>query len=305
MNVISPLAPGRHAILIDGIQQRYRVHGNEKGPLCVVHPGGPGVKWDYMRMPAVEKFMTVIYVEPIGTDLGSRLESHPHGYDIERYVYFLDEILKRIDVPKVLLLGHSHGGFVAQKYAVIHPGRLSGIILYDSAPAAGSELFSEAEKKIVEFCARYSSNREASNVMEAWKALGSISDEVSFRSVLQGLLPAYFANFWERETEFQSFRDDISGTHVASSSSFDGRDSLPLINLPTLILFGAYDVICGGRWASELQKGIKGAEVVEFTNSGHFAHIEEPAKFALTINEFARDLPSANPSLLNETILAR
>ena len=35
------LTPGAHAITVDSIVQRYHVHG--AGPVCVVHPGGPGV----------------------------------------------------------------------------------------------------------------------------------------------------------------------------------------------------------------------------------------------------------------------
>ncbi len=33
------LAPGEHGVTIDGVEQRYHVAG--RGPVCLVHSGGP------------------------------------------------------------------------------------------------------------------------------------------------------------------------------------------------------------------------------------------------------------------------
>jgi hypothetical protein len=76
----NPLSPGTHTYLAAGLVQRHHVHGN--GPVCVAHSGGPGIFWEYMRMPALEKHLTMVYVEPIGTAEDSRLPSHPHGLGI-------------------------------------------------------------------------------------------------------------------------------------------------------------------------------------------------------------------------------
>ncbi|WP_329409835.1 hypothetical protein OG563_45515 [Nocardia vinacea] len=35
------LAPGVHTFDSDGIAQRYHVYGS--GPVCLAHPGGPGI----------------------------------------------------------------------------------------------------------------------------------------------------------------------------------------------------------------------------------------------------------------------
>jgi pimeloyl-ACP methyl ester carboxylesterase len=34
---------------------------------------------------------------------------------------------------RVHVLGHSHGGFVAQQYALDHPDRIAGLVLYDTS----------------------------------------------------------------------------------------------------------------------------------------------------------------------------
>lgn len=50
-------------------RQRYHVFGT--GPVCIVHPGGPGIEWEALRMPAIEADLTTIYVEPIGAGEGA------------------------------------------------------------------------------------------------------------------------------------------------------------------------------------------------------------------------------------------
>ncbi|MEU2033738.1 alpha/beta fold hydrolase [Nocardia amamiensis] len=54
------LAPGVHAFDSDGVTQRYHVYGS--GPVCLAHPGGPGIHWEYLRMPALEQHLTMVYV---------------------------------------------------------------------------------------------------------------------------------------------------------------------------------------------------------------------------------------------------
>ena len=57
------LTPGANPITLDSIVQRYHVHA---GPVCVVHPGGPGVNWDHLRLRGLEGSNMMVYVEPIG-----------------------------------------------------------------------------------------------------------------------------------------------------------------------------------------------------------------------------------------------
>jgi pimeloyl-ACP methyl ester carboxylesterase len=128
-----PFSPGAHSFRLGGITQRYHVYGN--GPVCVAHPGGPGLFWDYLRMPALEKYLTMVYVEPIGTGESGRLPSHPHGYTQDRYSRFLQVLINRLCVTEVYLLGHAHGAHVAAHHARYRAERLAGVILYDARPA--------------------------------------------------------------------------------------------------------------------------------------------------------------------------
>jgi proline iminopeptidase len=57
--------------------------------------------------------------------------------------------------------------------------------------------------------------------------------------------------------------------------------------VPTLIVAGRHDFICGVRWAGMLHDGIAGSRLVVLEDSGHLGHIEEPAAFHSAVADFA------------------
>ncbi|HVJ51801.1 MAG TPA: alpha/beta hydrolase [Aliidongia sp.] len=277
----SALAAGTHDISIDGIRLRYHVAGT--GPVCLFHSGGPGAEWDYLRAPRLEAHLTCVYVEPVGTKGSGRLPGHPHGYTVELYSHFLHGLITHLGVPKLHLLGHSHGGFVAQRYALDHPDRLAGLILYGTAPTMGPDLWEEADRQIEAFAHRHEAHPGVEAVAQAWATVAEVVDDDGIIQKMRVLFPAYFADYWGREAEFAPAREAFDCTYIAgvgAASPFDLRDELGAIAPPTLVIGGEYDFICGMRWARQMHGGIPGSEMAVLMNSGHFGHLEEPEKFA-------------------------
>ncbi|MFE7750236.1 alpha/beta fold hydrolase [Streptomyces sp. NPDC057428] len=288
-----PLLQGTHSFGVGGILQRYHVHGT--GPVCLVHSGGPGIFWDYLRMPALEEHLTMVYLEPIGTGESGRLPSHPHGYTRERYSRFVEQVINRLGVPKVHLLGHSHGAFVAAHHALTRPGRLAGVILYEGAPVTGAEHGTEAARRVEEFAARHAGHPGLPDVLAAFSAMSSISDDESTVMVARGVLPSYFADYWGQEGRLAPFRDAVRATYISgldeclSPETIDDRAALRELAVPALVVVGRHDVICGPRWGEELHKLIPGSRLRVLENSGHMGHIEEPELFAGTVRDFVSE----------------
>ncbi|MGW3290245.1 alpha/beta fold hydrolase [Streptomyces sp. NPDC001002] len=288
--LVDPLATGTHTVDIDGVTQRYHVHGT--GPVCVAHSGGPGINWEYLRMPALERHLTVVYPEPVGSAGADRLASHPHGYTRDRYSRFLEALIEHLGVPKVHLLGHSHGGFVAQYHALRHPERVASVILYESAPLTGPEHSAEAMRLVQEFAAGHSDQPELPAILAGFEALPGAEDDERITEVLKALVPVYFADYWGREKEFAPFRAAVSAAYVSGQDEnrqpivIDDRAELGSLAVPTLVVVGRHDFICGMKWAQELHGLIPGAELLVLENSGHFGHIEEPEEFAGAIAGF-------------------
>jgi pimeloyl-ACP methyl ester carboxylesterase len=286
----SPLSSGTHAYLVDGLVQRYHVHGT--GPVCVAHSGGPGIFWEYMRMPVLEEHLTMVYVEPIGTAEDSRLPAHPHGYTRERYSSFLETLITRLGVPKVHLLGHSHGAFVTAYHALHRSEQLAGVVLYEGAPVTGPEHGAEAGRMVEAFVAEHAGHPGLPGVLAAFGAMSSISNDEQTEAVAKGVLPSYFADFWGNEERYGPFRDAVRATYISGldedlvPDTVDDRAALKGLTVPALVIVGRHDVICGVRWGIELDELIPDSRLLILENSGHMGHVEEPELFADAVRRF-------------------
>lgn len=290
----SALSPGAHTIDVDGIAQRYHVAGT--GPVCIVHSGGPGLGWESTRMPVLEESLTLVYVEPIGTGGSGRLPD-PTEYHLDNYVRFLHAVVEHLDVPALSLLGHSHGGFVAQRYVLTHPDRITGLVLYDSSPVTGPEFWGAAVGNIQRFAEQHADRPEAAGIVTAFGSPHDQLNDEEFTDVLRTVLPAYFADYWGRESEFLPVRDGLRAWQAPMRGQepvpFDVREVLHDVTVPTLIVVGTYDFICGPTWADMLRQGIPGSELLVLADSGHLGHIEEPDLFASVVADFVTKTATA------------
>lgn len=285
-----PLAEGSHSFDADGIALRYHVHGS--GPVCVAHPGGPGIAWNYLRSSALEQRLTMVYLEPAGTGASDRLTTHPHGYTRARYSGHLAALIDHLGVPRVHLLGHSHGGFVAQYHAIHRPDQLAGVVLYESAPATGPEFGAEAGRMVGALAERYAGHPALADVLNAFAAIPHIADDETMVRVARGVIPAYIASYWADPAPWTDFQKTVQATYISgmdehgAPDTVDDRAELSRLSVPTLIVVGRFDVICGERWAEELYKLIPGSRLLVLENSGHFGHLEEPDVFAESVEAF-------------------
>ncbi|MFK3983992.1 alpha/beta fold hydrolase [Micromonospora sp. NPDC050397] len=281
------LTTGTHTIELDGVRQVFHVHGT--GPVCVAHSGGPGVEWSYLRMPALEKHLTMVYLEPIGTGASGRL-ADPRDYRLDTWVRFLHAVVEHLAQAKVFLVGHSHGGFVIQRYALDHPDRVAGLVLYDTTPVTGPEFWADAMANVEGFVRRHPDRPEAADVATAFQETPAEPDDNWVTGKLRRILPIYFADYWGREDEFGPLRAAVRGFLAPQlgeePTPFDLRDRLGSLSVPALVVVGAHDFICGTRWAAVLHAGIPGVRLVTLERSGHFGHVEQPEEFYRAVVEF-------------------
>jgi proline iminopeptidase len=271
--------------MVDGVRVTYHVHGT--GPVCVVYPGGPGFDWRYLRLPMLEEHLTTVYVEPPGTGNSGLL---PDGdYSIERYASVADHVARHLGESKVVLLGHSHGAFVALQTALDFPDRLAGIVVYGGAAFYGPELFEQAYRNIEAWVAgRPPGDPLSEQIVQAWH--DDPPEREAHLAAFLRLLPMYFKDYDAirgRLTDWVTTFDIIVDPN-RQEEHWDIRDRLGEVAVPTLVLAGEADFITPLNSARELADGIPGAELIVLAASGHFAHVEEPEAFRNSVVGFVR-----------------
>jgi proline iminopeptidase len=277
-------------IVVDGVRQVYRVAG--QGPVGLVHSGGPGVHPKYMRMPELERELTLVYMDPVGSGESDLL---PDGdYSMSRYARFAAAVLDDVGAPTAYFLGHSHGGYVALQFGIERPDRLNGMILYDTAATNGPEKRDAATREMAAFVRRWPDRPEAVEAGRVWDAVNvsrtmRVVDRESFERYLSGILPAYFADYRKMAEQAGDITQRATHDPNRAPAPWDTRDRLGAIDVPALVIVGAYDFICPARFARELHAGLPDTRLCELPDSGHFGHIETPAEFTSAVLDFVRE----------------
>jgi proline-specific peptidase len=262
------------------------VHVRGQGPVCLVHPGGPGLEWSYLRMPAVEQFLTLVYIEPLGTGASSHPE--PAQLTRRRYADDIEGVRAALGLDRVLLLGHSYGGAVAQLYALAHSEHLRGLILYDTTARFDAD-FGNA---VAAGLQRFAQEAWYADAMAAWAAEEKVQSDAETTAVARREMPTMFADWTHRHAEFEplvavlhAWMAPVQGSQL-EREPFDTRPRLTSLHVPALVIVGRLDPITGVRFAEELHGALAGSQLVVLEHSGHMGHLEEPAPFAAAVHGF-------------------
>jgi pimeloyl-ACP methyl ester carboxylesterase len=280
------LSQGTHSTTIDGLNQRYHVHG--KGPVLFAHSGGPGLDWSYLRMPLVEERLTVVYLEPIGTGQSSRLPD-PSGYSYSRYARQVAGLADHLGIDRVAMLGHSSGGFVAQRFAIEFPDRVASLVLYDTSAVVDAEYYAQVMANVAAFPAAHPGHDEAvADVLDAWASQGSVEDDDGFTDVARRVFPLYFRDYWAQEERLAPYGAQVRGwlAPQRAAGPVDDLADLPNVKQPALVIVGRHDFICGPQWSQQLHEALADSRLIVLEGSGHFGHLEVPHEFADAVAEF-------------------
>jgi proline iminopeptidase len=270
----------------DGRKLTYRKLGH--GPVLVVHPGGPGFSSAYMGdLAGLWERYTLVILNPRGTD-GSDRPADPGAYHLDDYVSDLEELRGHLGLERMLLLGYSHGGIVAQAYASDSPGRVSRLVLSSTAARFGpeQEAATQAAKE-----KRSGQPWYADAAAAAEEEMGATTDE-QLRDLVFREMPLYFARFGPAEAGYlDTFRSETINSDALrvfgdELPTLDLRSRLPSITAQTLVITGEEDFICGPVCAAEMSAAIPGAREVIVGDAGHMIFVEQAQAFHDEVSDF-------------------
>jgi pimeloyl-ACP methyl ester carboxylesterase len=196
------------------------------------------------------------------------------GYRFADFAGDLAALLDALGIDAAVVVGHSMGAGVAQRFAIDHPERLLGLVL---AGSFGSMPHSEAVRGYYE------------------SSIAPLAEPV----------PPAFARAFQESTLAQPIAPAFLDLVVQESlrvparvwkevfAGFLAADLLPelrAITVPTRIVWGARDAFCTRADQDALCKAIPHAELVVYDDAGHALHWEEPVRFAADVAAFVASL---------------
>lgn len=256
-------------------------------PMLVMH-GGPGLDHTIFRpwLDNLGEQVELIYYDHRGNGRSTRpatMESITH----ETWAVDADALRSYLGFEKIILFGHSYGGFLAQEYALRFGQHLAGLILCNTAPA-------------FDYMPIVQANAAARGTPDALAALGEVfgqamNDDSYLRSLWMRLLPLYFKRY---DPHIGRAMDETTSYSAAAWNQakanclpkFNTLARLKEITAPTLVLGGADDWLTPAEQSRRIHAELPKSELAIFEDSGHFLYIEETDKFVATVRNWLAKL---------------
>lgn len=188
----------------------------------------------------------------------------------------LQAALDEIDVEKAHLVGHSLGGMVLQELALRAPERIRSMTLFATSPSFGGADSDLRRQFLAEHLAPLDAGIGMADLAPALVTtlVSTHADPEGVRQAVQCLAHVPPA----------SYRAAINGL-----TSFDRRESLSDLDVPTLCLAGEVDRIAPPVMMERMSAKLPNAQFAVIRRAGHLAQLEQPRAFNAILGAFLAD----------------
>lgn len=231
-----------------------------RGPTVVfVHgAGGAQDQWRFQLRHLGSRWNT------LAMDLPGHGKSQGDGHrTIQEYRDFIRDLLDTLVIPRMVLVGHSMGGGIAQRFALAYPGRLVALVLVGT----GARLRVHPDI-LASF--RRGDLEEAGQLISRW-------------AYSQNALPATVAQ--GAEAFARNSGSVLEGDFLACDA-FDAMGEISAIRIPTLVICGEDDRLTPVKYTQFLHQRIPGATLATIRGAGHMAMLEKPVEFNRILTTF-------------------
>lgn len=269
-------------------------HGS-RTPLLTLH-GGPGAGHDYLTpLEALADQRRVILYDQLGCGRSDK-PGDRRLWRIERFCDEIDALRERLGLSKVILYGHSWGGWLALEYLARrdHAARVEALIL--ASTSASTRQFVAGAHRLLEAMPGGVAERlgalAAAGKMESAEYNQLVGKFYDAHLINMAHPPAY-AGRSGRNLETSRTYPFMNGpnefTVTGNLKHWDRNASLGQIRIPTLVLTSTLDeftIDC----AQTLHRGIRGSKLAVIRGARHLAMVEQPRAYVAILRRFLSPL---------------
>ena len=202
-------------------------------------------------------------------------------YSQDLHVEMLNELLERLNLEKIHLVGISYGGEIAQRFVLAHQSKVKTLVLANTTSYTSHIL---------------------KDIGENWIQAAKTHDGVAF---FKATMPyVYSGEFYEENIQWlkereKSFANTLKPEWyegfirlVKSAENLNITEEINKIKVPTMIIGAEYDTTTPLRYQQEIHKMIPNSKLVSINGSGHATMYEKPYEFASLIIGFIESYSS-------------
>jgi pimeloyl-ACP methyl ester carboxylesterase len=241
----------------------------------------------------LSSFARVVVIDRRGTGVSDRY-SPEHLPPMEDLVDDLAAVLDQLESERAVLFGFSDAGAMCAMFAATRPERVSGLVVYATA-ARGRQApdypWQWSEREWQDYLGR---------VRAGWGTREFAEDSLPFNNPsLAG--DERLLGWWER---FQRLSASPGAIYAQEQvfRELDIRRLLPAINVPTLVLHRAQDMIEPVGAGRYLAREIAGADYVELLGADHFPWAGDQDSVVAEVQRFVDAVTSEEQETYNRVL---
>ncbi len=273
------------------VEQVVTIHGHElsytdsgEGPAVLFIHGllGSQRQWAHL-VDVLDEDHRVVVPDLFGHGESARSVG---DYSLGAHAATLRDLLDRLGIEQVTLVGHSLGGGIAMVFTYLFPERVEKLVLVSSgglgrevSPLLRSATLPGAEWVLPVLASGWVRDRLES----AGRALGAVGLKpgADAREVWTG-----FSSLGDADTR-RAFLATTRAVIDPGGQTVTAHDYLPDARpVPTLVVWGTKDRMIPAWHATAASAAIDDCRVELFQGAGHFPHLDDPDRFAGLVREF-------------------
>ncbi|MER5306826.1 alpha/beta hydrolase [Streptomyces sp. NPDC002773] len=243
------------------------------GPALLLVHGHP---FDHtMWQPQIERFSRTHRV--ITPDLrgygATPLGAHPHSTDLGVFAEDLVALLDDLGIDDCVLAGLSMGGQIAMELYRRHPGRIRGLVLADTFPAAETDEGKAARNAMADRLLR--------------EGMRGYADEV-----LDRMVAPYNTHAAPHVHRMMCATDPVAAAAALRGRAErpDYRETLTAVPFPALVVVGRDDTYTPVADAEDMCALLPHATLAVIERAAHLPNLERPEEFDAVLADYLRSL---------------
>lgn len=257
-------------VIVDGdIALPYVEHGAADGiPVVLLHGFTDSWRSYLTVLPHLPDHLRAIALSVRGHGEASR----PAGYTLAEQSGDLIQFLDSLEIDRAVVVGHSMGTLIGQRFALDHPDRVSALVLAGAvARTIDHPTFEELRQ----------------GVGELVDPVDPAFARAFQQSTLARGVPEWFLDMTVRESLKLPAR--VWKEALRGMLDIDFTSGLPRLTMPCAIFWGDADAVFGREDQRLLRRGLPHATMVEYPGHGHALHWEDPERFARDLAAFVAE----------------
>jgi proline-specific peptidase len=279
------------AIDVEGGRVWYRRLGDGDAlPLLILH-GGPGAA-AYYPEPFAERVSAerpVFVYDQLGCGRSDKPDD-PSLWTVDRSCHELDQVRRALGLERCHLLGQSWGGWLAIEYLARGATGIESAVLA-STSASIPQFVAEARRLIDEMPEPFRTTLIELGARGAY-------DDPAYQAAVMEFYRRHLCRLdpWPECARLSVAELDGNQVYLTMNGptefdvigplrDWDRTADLHRIVIPVLVTVGRFDEITPAC-SQTIVDGVADGRLIVFEESGHFAHEEEPERYAAVVNGF-------------------